>query len=142
VKPGLDVGHRAEFSRRVPPEETVSRIFPDSALLAEMPHVYATAYMIGFMEWGCCEHLAPYYDEGECSLGIHVDMNHTAPTSPGMTVTVTSEITAVEGRFLNFRVSLRDDAGPIGEGTHRRALVDTDTFAAKAAGRAAGSVLA
>jgi fluoroacetyl-CoA thioesterase len=142
MKPGLTIGHRAEFSRKVPPEETVSRLFPDSALLAQMPHVYATAYMIGFMEWACCEHVAPFYDEGECSLGIQVDMSHIAPTSPGMTVTVTSEITALEGRFLGFRVSLRDEAGLIGEGTHRRALVDADTFSARAAGRAAGSVLA
>ncbi len=142
MKPGLDIGSRAEFSRKVPADETVSRLFEDSALLAAMPHVYATAYMIGFMEWACCEQVAPFYDEGECSLGIEVNITHVAPTSPGMTVTAISELTAIEGKFLSFRVWLRDDAGPIGEGTHRRALVDADNFAAKAAGRAAGSVLA
>ncbi|WP_424931750.1 thioesterase family protein [Amaricoccus macauensis] len=140
MKPGLDIGHRAEFARKVPSHETVPRLFEDSELLHKMPDVYATAYMVGFMEWACCEHLAPFYDQGECSLGIQVDMSHTAPTVPGMTVTVTSEITAIEGRFVSFKVVARDDAGQIGEGMHRRALVDTDTFAAKAAGRSAGSI--
>jgi fluoroacetyl-CoA thioesterase len=137
LKPGLTIGGRAEVSRAVPRHETVSRIFADSPLLARMPDVYATAYMVGFMEWACCEHLAPFYSEGECSLGVHVDVTHVAPTVPGMVVTVTSEITAIEGRFITFKVSARDEAGPIGEGTHRRALVDTERFAAKAAGRAA-----
>jgi fluoroacetyl-CoA thioesterase len=141
MKPGLEIGQRAEFSRKVPEHETVSRLFADSDLLAQMPDIYATAYMIGFMEWACCEQIAPFYDDGECSLGIQVDMAHVAPTLPGMEVTVTSEVTAIDGRIISFRVSLRDDAGAIGEGTHRRALVDTDTFRAKAAGRAAGSLV-
>ncbi|MEM8569418.1 MAG: thioesterase family protein [Pseudomonadota bacterium] len=140
MKPGLSVGDRATFSREVPAHETVSRLFSDSELLSQMPDVYATAYMVGFMEWACCEQLAPYYEEGQCSLGIHVEMSHTAPTVPGMTVTVLSEVAEIDTRFVTFKVTARDNSGVIGEGRHRRALVDRETFAAKAAGRAVGSV--
>jgi len=135
VKPGLTTGDRATFSRIVPPQETVSRLFADSVLLARMPDVYATAYMVGFMEWACCEHIAPYHEDGECSLGVLVNMSHVAPTPPGMRVTVSSTVTAVDGRFVDFAVVAHDAAGLIGEGTHRRAVVETERFAAKAAAK-------
>ncbi len=137
MQPGLAIGDTATFSRVVPADETVSRLFADSALLATMPDVFATAYMIGLMEWACCEQIAPFYGAGECSLGIHVDISHLAPTPPGMTVTVTSRIAAIDGRFIWFDVSLSDGVDLIGEGRHKRAVVDRDRFQAKAAAKAA-----
>lgn len=137
MKPGLAIGDRAVFSRAVPESETVSRLFPDSTLLAQMPDVLATAYMIGLMEWACCEHIAPYYEDGECSLGTHVDISHVAPTPPGLTVTVTSELEEIEGRFVWFKVSAHDGQDLIGAGRHPRALVHVDRFNERAAAKAA-----
>ena len=137
MKPGLAIGDTATFSRVVPADETVSRLFAESTLLATMPDVFATAYMIGLMEWACCEQIAPYYDAGECSLGIHVDISHLAPTPPGLTVTVTSRVAEIDGRFIWFDVSLHDGVDLIGEGRHKRAVVDRDRFQAKAAAKAA-----
>jgi fluoroacetyl-CoA thioesterase len=136
VNPGLAIGDTATFSRAVAEHETVSRLFADSALLARMPDVFATAYMVGLMEWGCCEQIAPYYEDGECSLGVLVEISHLAATPPGMTVTVTSRVAGIEGRFLAFDVSLHDGVDLIGEGRHRRALVVTERFAAKARAKA------
>lgn len=136
MKSGLAIGDTATFARVVPEDETVSRLFADSALLATMPEVFATAYMVGLMEWGCCEQIAPFYEDGECSLGIHVDISHLAPTPPGMTVTVTSRVAELDGRFIWFDVSLHDGVDLIGEGRHRRALVSRDRFQAKAAAKA------
>lgn len=142
MKPGLSIGDKATFSRVVPETETVSRLFADSTLLAGMPDVLATAYMIGLMEWACCEQIAPYYEAGECSLGTHVDMSHIAPTPPGMTVTVTSEIAEIDGKFLWFRVSLHDGVDLIGEGRHQRALIRQDRFEARVRAKASEVELA
>jgi len=142
VKPGLAIGDSATFARVVPANETVSRLFPDSPLLATMPDVFSTAYMIGLMEWACCEQIAPFYEDGECSLGIHVDISHLAPTPPGMTVTVTSRIAELDGRFIWFDVSLDDGVEVIGAGRHRRALVDRARFQARAEAKAAAAGVA
>ena len=55
-----------------------------------------------------------------------------APTPVGMTVTCESELVAVEGRKLTFKVSLHDEKGPVGGGTHERFVIHNDKFAAKA----------
>ena len=53
-------------------------------------------------------------------------------TPVGMTVTCESELTAVEGRKLVFKVSLHDEKGPVGGGVHERFIVNDAKFAAKA----------
>ena len=53
-------------------------------------------------------------------------------TPVGMTVTCESELTAVEGRKLVFKVSLYDEKGPVGGGVHERFVVNDAKFAAKA----------
>ncbi|WP_238367076.1 thioesterase family protein [Mesobacterium pallidum] len=138
MKPGLAPGHRGTFSRVMTQADTVPALFPDATHLQGMPGVLATAKMIGLMEWACVEHLLPYYDEGEVSLGIHVDVNHIAATPPGMKVTVETEVEEIDGRFIWFRVRARDEHDVIGEGRHRRAIVAQEKFEAKAAAKAAG----
>ena len=49
-----------------------------------------------------------------------------------MTVTCESELVAVEGRKLTFKVSLHDEKGPVGGGTHERFVIFEEKFAAKA----------
>jgi fluoroacetyl-CoA thioesterase len=142
MKPGLKVGDRARFSRVVMPEDTVPRLFPDARVMDGMPDVFATAKMIGLMEWACVNQLQPFYETGECSLGIAVDVTHTAPTPPGMTVTVETEVTGIEGRFVSFRVAAHDGVETVGAGTHRRAVVLTERFAAKAAAKALAKEMA
>ncbi|WP_424031267.1 thioesterase family protein [Methylocella sp.] len=57
-------------------------------------------------------------------------------TPIGMTVAAEVELIAVEGRNLRFRVSCRDDDGPIGEGFHERAIIDHAKFMARLAAKA------
>jgi fluoroacetyl-CoA thioesterase len=108
--------------------------------LADMPAVFATAMMVGFMEQTCVEALRPYLDQGQRTVGTHVDMSHVAATPVGMVVEARVELVEVRGRALMFKVACSDEAGLIGEGMHRRAIIDLQRFedrvAAKASGRA------
>src|ERR1700751_1192841 len=66
--------------------------------------VLATPVMINLIEAAALkavEHLLP---AGHQSLGIHLDVSHTAATPVGLRVTATAEVTAVEGRTISFRV--------------------------------------
>jgi fluoroacetyl-CoA thioesterase len=135
MKPGLHIGDRATFSRVVTERDVVPDLFPDAGVLSGMPRVFATAYMVGLMEWACVEQIAPFFEDGEGSLGIHVDVDHTAPTPPGLTVTVDSEVTAIDGNKVWFKVRLCDDHGVISEGSHGRAVVKWDRFAGRVEAR-------
>lgn len=128
MKPGLKPGDRASFSMRVTAGDTVPALFADRNAFVDMPDVFATAKMVGLMEWACVEQLRPYYDAGEDSLGIHVDVDHSAPTLPGQVVTVETEVEEIEGRFLWFRVVAHDGVDQIGAGRHRRAVIQTSKF--------------
>lgn len=95
---------------------------------ADMPPVFATALMIGFVEWACIEALRPYRGAHQRTVGTHVDLSHIAATPVGMEVTAEVELVAVEGRRLRFRVECRDSVEMIGRGFHERAIIDGDKF--------------
>ena len=95
--------------------------------------VFSTPAMIGLMEYTCVLLVAPYLDENEQTVGIHVDVRHMAPTKIGQSVTVTAELLEVKDNKLRFAVSAVNDQGiKIGQGTHRRALINTKSFATPA----------
>ncbi len=136
MKATLTPGLRHSFSYVVPENKTVPYTYPESPEIAGMPKVFATGFMIVLMEWTCLQLLAPHLDAGEGSLGIHVDVSHSAATLPGMTVTVEAECTAVQGRKVSFKVRAHDGVDVIGEGRHDRAVVAWDKFNARVAEKA------
>jgi len=136
MKPTLKPGLTHSFSYRVPENKTVPFTYPESPEIAAMPKVFATGFMIVLMEWTCLQLLAPHLDAGEGSVGIHVDVSHTAATLPGMAVTVEAECIAVEGRRATFNVRAHDGVDLIGEGRHERAVVVWDKFNARVAEKA------
>jgi predicted thioesterase len=92
--------------------------------------VFSTPAMIGLMEGTCVRLVTPYLDENEQTVGIHVDVRHVAPTKIGQSVTVTAELLEVKDNKLRFAVAAVNDRDiKIGEGTHRRALINTKQFA-------------
>ncbi len=92
--------------------------------------VFSTPAMIGLMEGTCVRLVSPYLDENEQTVGIHVDVRHMAPTKIGQSVTVTVELLEIKDNRLRFSVSaVNDNDVKIGEGTHRRALINTKRFA-------------
>ncbi|HTV31484.1 MAG TPA: thioesterase family protein [Xanthobacteraceae bacterium] len=104
--------------------------------------VLATPVMINVIEaaaLAAVEHLLP---AGHQSLGIHLDVSHTAATPIGLRVTATAEVLGVEGRTVTFRVEAHDEFEPIGGGTHQRVVVSVARFdervQRKLAGRNAG----
>ena len=103
------------------------------------PPVFATSRMIGLMEVAAARVLGPHLREGEVSVGVSVDVLHTAATPPGDTVTATARFVAREGRLFLFEISAADSAGEVGRGTHKRAIVSSERLVAGAARRAQGS---
>jgi fluoroacetyl-CoA thioesterase len=99
------------------------------------PPVFATSRMIGLMEVAAARVLRPHLREGETSVGVSVEIIHTAATPTGATVTAAARFVGREGKLFRFDVSAADDAGEIGRGTHKRAVVATERLIAGASRR-------
>jgi fluoroacetyl-CoA thioesterase len=112
-----------------------------SALPIEMgdafPAVFATARMIGLMEIAAARVLQPLLGPGELSVGVTVDVTHSAPTPPGAQVTATARYAGREGKLFLFEVSASDSGGEIGRGWHKRAIVTSERLQGAAARRVA-----
>lgn len=128
VKQTLKPGLTARMEYLVPAERTVPHLLPESAEFAELPQVLATGYLVGILEWACIRALAGHLEDGEQTLGVHVDVSHEAPTPPGAKLTVDVQLTEVAGRQMAFAVQARDEAAVVARGTHRRTVIDRARF--------------
>ena len=103
------------------------------------PPVFATSRMVGLMEVAAARILRPHLREGEVTVGVSVDVVHTAATPPGATVTATATLVGRDGKLFLFEIAAADNAGEIGRGTHKRAVVTTERLVAGAARRGSGA---
>ena len=134
----LKVGLKHVKTIKVDPGLTVPEVSPAFGEFRDMPPVFATAYMVGFIEATCIEGMKPYMAPGQGSVGVHVDMSHSAATPVGMAVTAEVELVSVEGRRLRFKVECRDEKDVIGAGFHERFVIDVPKFVARVEAKARG----
>ena len=97
--------------------------------------VYATPCMAALMEAAACAAIEEALDENETTVGIELNLKHTAATPVGLEVRAEAEVTAVEGKIFSFQITAYDEAGKIGEATHKRALVNSQRFLEKSYGK-------
>ena len=118
----ITVGMIGEVATEVEREDTAAEVGSGSLL------VYATPCMVALMEGAACEAISNAIPEGKTSVGTELNISHIAATPVGMQVRATAEVTAVEGSMVTFKVEAFDEAGKIGEGTHKRAVITTQRF--------------
>jgi predicted thioesterase len=87
--------------------------------------------MIALMEAAAVDCVESLLGEGQESLGVRIDVEHTAGTPAGLAVTATAELEEVSGRKLTFYVEARDALEVVGKGRHERVVVDTARFRTK-----------
>ena len=99
------------------------------------PPVLATARMVALMEIAASRVLKPLVGPGELSVGVTVDITHTAPTPVGAQVTATARYAGREGKLFLFEVSAAHPGCEVGRGWHKRAIVTSERLLACAARR-------
>ena len=114
-------------------EQTVTEALTAEAVGSGALPVFGTPFMAAMMENAALTALQSFLEEGQGSVGTHLDIRHDAPTPVGMKVCAEAEITAVSenGKMVEFQVSAWDETGPIGSGTHTRAIIRNERFLAK-----------
>ncbi len=93
--------------------------------------VFATPAMIALMEKTAAESVSGLLEEGWGTVGISLNVKHTAPTPVGMKVTCESVLTEVDGKRLVFEVTASDEKGVIGSGIHERFIINNEKFMQK-----------
>lgn len=118
----IEIGMKGETATLCEREDTAQEVGSGSLL------VYATPCMVALMEGAACEAIAPGLSEDETSVGTELNIRHTAATPVGLEVRAEAEVTAVDGKVITFTVRAFDEAGEIGSGIHKRAVVTTQRF--------------
>jgi len=132
MKDTLKVGIRYEHKFVVPPSKTVPALYPESEEFVVMPEVFATGFLVGFLEWACIKAINPHLDwPNEQSVGTHINVSHLAATPPGLQVTATVELIEIDGRRLVFAVEAHDGVDLISKGLHERFIINKQKFDAK-----------
>ena len=121
----IENGIKGRFEQVVTSDLTAARV---GSGLAE---VFATPMMIAMVEKTCYESVLPFLEEGQSTVGTHVNISHSSATPVGMKVWCESELVEVDRRRLLFKVTAYDEYGIIGEGTHERFVIDINKFQAK-----------
>ena len=122
----ITVGLKGAVSTVVEREDTALEVGSGSLL------VYATPCMVALMEGAACEAIEDCLSDNKTSVGTELNIAHLSATPVGLDVRAEAEITAVEGNTITFHVCAYDEAGKIGEGTHKRVVVSTQRFLDKA----------
>jgi len=97
--------------------------------------VFSTPALVALMEKTARLSVQPFLEPGQTTVGTRVDIRHLAATPVGTTVTARSELTAVEGKKLVFKVEAWDGVETVGAGTHERYIVWEASFVRKAAAK-------
>ena len=122
----ITVGMKAEVGTLVEREDTAKEVGSGDLL------VYATPCMVALMEGAACEAIAEALPDTQTTVGIALNIEHISATPVGLDVRAEAEVTAVEGKVITFAVRAFDEVGEIGNGTHKRVIVNTQKFLAKA----------
>ena len=90
------------------------------------PKVFATSKMVALLEIAASRVLKKFLSHSECSVGIEININHVSPTSIGAKVRAQAILIDIVDNVFTFTVQASDESGLIGEGTHKRSIVDIE----------------
>jgi predicted thioesterase len=116
------VGMKHEQRLQTGPEHSAQKFFHG------VPDVFGTPFLGGLFEGTSAALMAPHLGPEEMSVGVSMNLQHTAPTPLGMEVRAVSEVTAVEGRKITFKLEGFDAKEKIGEAVHERFIINAEKF--------------
>jgi fluoroacetyl-CoA thioesterase len=132
MKTSLQPGLRHQSTLLITEQHLVPALFPESVESQIRPPVFATGFLVGFLELACVELIIPHLDwPEEQAVGTMINVTHESATPAGMMVTAIAELTAVDGRKLRFWVKAYDGVDIISQGYHERMIIDRQRFTEK-----------
>jgi fluoroacetyl-CoA thioesterase len=118
----LTVGMSAQMTLIVSRETTIGHFVPG------MPYVYATPMMVLHMEMAAGSAIESKLPTGFVSVGMEINVRHLAATPIGSAVRAIARVTGVDAKSVFFNIEAWNSVRKIGEGTHRRGIVNLRDF--------------
>jgi len=118
LQPGLIL----EMTREVTRKESAQELGSGTV------EVFATPAMALLIEHACLKLVQSHLEQDQTTVGIHLELNHLAPTPLGDVVRVKAELVKVEKHVIHFEAKVWDSAELVGEASHQRAIIDTERF--------------
>ena len=132
MKDSLRPGLRHQSTLLVTEHHLVPALFPESVESQVRPPVFATGFLVGFLELACVELIIPHLDwPEEQAVGTMINVTHQAATPAGMLIVATAELISVDGRRLTFYVEAHDGVDLVSRGSHERMIIDRQRFTEK-----------
>lgn len=106
-------------------ENTMEHVVTDDMSPAHLPmKVLSTPSMIQLMEMTCLHCAQPHLDDGETTVGTHVNVSHQGKAMSGETISISVSLKEITKRRLLFAIDVNAPSGLISTGTHERAVLD------------------
>lgn len=118
-------GRRGTFVGRVGPGDTAISLGS-----GDVP-VLATPRVVAWLEAAAVAAVDDLPQE-MTTVGIHIAVDHTAPTLAGAEVRAEAEVTATAGPRIEFNVRAYEGEQIVASGTHTRVIVDRKRFLSRA----------
>lgn len=93
--------------------------------------VYSTPAMVAFMEKTSMELVQPYLEQGYGTVGISLDVRHMKAIPVGEEIKCVSIFKSSEGSQLTFEVKVLRGEDLVGEGIHKRYIIEEKRFLSK-----------
>lgn len=93
--------------------------------------VLATPILVAYFENVSKDLVTPYLTEGDTTVGINISINHLAPSKIGNQILIKAELIEINKRILTFKLEAFDKGVLIGEGAHKRCIVNVNKFLGK-----------
>lgn len=127
MKEPLRIGTTGTLPFVVETEHTID--FADEV----MPAVLCTPWLIWFLEHAARAAVLPILEPYESTVGVSVEVEHTAPTSVGKEVTCTARVIYIDGTLVSFQLEAHDGSGRIARGHHKLRIIEKARFARRVA---------
>lgn len=122
----LELGMCAEIELNVGEDDTAVAMGSGSV------DVLATPRVVALCEEASCLAVAGKLEPGQTTVGMRIQLDHLAPIKIGSAVTAEATLESIQGRRLNFLVSVNDQCGLVAAGKVTRAIVEVEAFMEKA----------
>ena len=96
-----------------------------------MPKILSTPWLIWFLEHAARNAVLPLLEPGESTVGVNVNVNHTAATPLGAEVIARARVIYTDGPLISFQFEAHDGHESIAGGTHKLRVINVARLAKK-----------
>jgi fluoroacetyl-CoA thioesterase len=95
----------------------------------EMPRILSTPWLIWFLEHAARNAVLPWLEAGESTVGVLVNVEHTAATPVGAEVHCLARVIYVDGPLISFQIEARDEYEQVARGLHKLRVIEAARLA-------------